>query len=205
MNFEKTVSIDPIEVFSYPNPILRQQTREVTAEDLTNEFLLKVSRMFRVLQDKTGAGISSTQVGDNRRFFLIGIPDIIEPKRKKGRVTDRKIEINKYEICINPAIIEESTEDIAINEECLSVSGVSGVPVYRPQRIWVRYFNLRLEPIELELVGWASRVFQHELDHLNGKLFIDRLSLEARKSISPKIRSLRLEWENRKEGEQNAS
>lgn len=177
-----------VKILKYPDPVLREEARNISPYDIDNDFLQKVASMFELMKSSNGAGIAANQIGDTRRFFLLGIPEVIQKKGKK------ETKVNQFELCINPEILEESIEDIAMTEGCLSLPRIGDIPIYRPQRIFVRYQTIELKSIEVELDGWVSRVFQHELDHLNGKLFIDRLTHDQRISILPQLLKLKREW-----------
>lgn len=183
-----------MKIVKYPDPILKKEARNVNPYDVDDAFFQQVASMFEIMRNYNGAGLAAPQVGDSRRFFLLGIPEVT---KKKGK---QETKVDKFELCINPEILEESIEDIAMTEGCLSIPGIQGIPVYRPQRIYVRYFNIEFSQMEVELDGWASRVFQHELDHLNGKLFIDRFTHDQRMSIVPQLLKLKREWKAAQEG-----
>lgn len=184
-----------MKILKYPDPILKTEARNINHLDIDGEFFQKVASMFEIMMSSNGAGLAATQVGDLRRFFLLGIPEVV--KKKNGK---QETKVSHFELCINPEILEESIEDVGMTEACLSIPGVGEIPIYRPQRIFVRYFTAELKPVEVELGGWASRVFQHELDHLNGKLFIDRLTHDQRLPILPQLRKLKREWKAEQKG-----
>ena len=94
------------------------------------------------------------------------------------------------QVFANPKILEVSDDQVIYNEGCLSIPGIYK-DLYRPAKIRVRYQNLSFNTIEEELEGMPARIFQHEYDHLEGILFIDKLSALQRKLISGKLNKIR--------------
>lgn len=148
--------IFPIRI--YGDPILRKKLELL--EDF-HTVLPYVPGMIATMYDDDGIGLSANQAGFALRFFVIGnsaFPD--------GRPDS---------IFINPEILEFSEELWDYEEGCLSVPGIRE-NLSRPRSIRVRYMNEKGETLEEEFTDLAARVFQHELDHLNGIFFIDHIS-----------------------------
>lgn len=144
------------EILKYPNPILRKKNAAVTAFD---EGLKKlVADMAETMYKAPGIGLAAPQIGVSQQVVII---DITKEK-------------NELMVLINPKII--SCEGSQVDEEgCLSVVDLSA-EVKRFNKITVKAQNLAGEDIEFEAEEWFARVIQHEIDHLNGILFIDHLS-----------------------------
>lgn len=119
-----------------------------------------VKTMRRDMQEYEGIGLSANQVGLDIKVFVA------------------KVE-NKFYAVFNPEIIQLSKEMIPMDEGCLSVPGVFG-SVERPAKITLKGFDLNGKPIKIKAWGLLARVFQHEVDHLNGKLFVDKAKLVER-------------------------
>ena len=140
------------------DPVLRETARPVTRFD--DELAELSRRMVRVMQDAPGVGLAAPQVGVVRRVIVYQVDD--DP------VT-----------LVNPEIVWSSDETEVVDEGCLSVPGVT-VPVERPAAIRVRGQDLRGERHEYDADDLEARVIQHETDHLNGVLILERTSRRER-------------------------
>jgi peptide deformylase len=146
------------------HPLLRQLSR--TVEDiLSSEFQATLNELKIFVIEKGGMGIAAPQVGISQRFFIMSShPNERYPYAPEMPIT----------IVINPEIIWYSEQLEKGWEGCLSVPQIRGnVPRYTS--IKVRYFTEQNQLIETQFEGFLARIFQHELDHLDGKLFIDRV------------------------------
>ena len=160
-----------MKIIYYGNPVLRELSKEVT--EITDETRKILEEMVETMREESGVGLAANQVGLTQRFFVCEV---------EGNV--KKI--------INPEIIEFSEEEIEMEEGCLSIPGIYK-RVKRPEKIKVKYLNEKGEKIEEELDGIWARVFQHELDHLNGVLFIDKLSALNKRLISKRLAQIKKE------------
>jgi peptide deformylase len=150
------MAVLPIRIFG--DPVLKERCPEVAE---TGEELEQLVRdLIDSLPRPGGAGLSANQIGVIRRIF----------------VYDNEGEI---EVCINPRIVSSSSEEIEDVEGCLSLPGV-GVPVSRHISIEIEYLDLAGKEHRQEVEGWLARVFQHEIDHLNGTLILDRTDRASR-------------------------
>jgi peptide deformylase len=112
-----------------------------------------------IMKEANGIGLSANQIGLNQRFFVARVPN------QEGQM--------KFYTIFNPEIIKFSSEKETLAEGCLSVPGLLG-SVKRPQKIIVTGFDKNGKKIKIQAWGLLARVFQHEIDHLNGILFIDK-------------------------------
>lgn len=139
-----------------PTPSLRERSVDVSREELsTPEFQAFLDKLIRTMFVEDGIGIAASQVGRNVRAIVVNL-------KREGAT-----------VFINPEITkssEASAEDI---EGCLSVPGKSGL-VRRSKRVSVRALNRHGRSVELDVSGLYAVVFQHEIDHINGVLYIDR-------------------------------
>lgn len=160
------------------DPVLHKSTEDVTEFD--KDLAGVVSGMVNTMTESNGVGLSAPQVGVSKKIFIF----------------NSSIEVNKDLLMsfINPEIIE--TEGVCEFEEgCLSIPGIFEY-VARPEKIWVKYFDIDGNEHEKHLDGLSARIFQHERDHLSGILFIDRLSSDKRNQLSQTLCSLKKEWRN---------
>jgi peptide deformylase len=157
------------QIRQYPDPVLRLKAQEVGAFD--GDLTQLVDRMTRLMVDARGVGLAANQVGVLRRVFVLQVDDDEEEPRA----------------LVNPAIVERSDENEADDEGCLSLQGVV-VPVERALRVRIEARDAEGHPVELELEGLAARVAQHELDHLDGVLIVDRTTPEGRREALAVLR-----------------
>lgn len=148
----------------YGDEILRKKTERVVEFD--DELETTVEQMFDTMKEAEGIGLAAPQVGIPRAFLVIGMPRENEEPEKL--------------FFANPEIVETSGES-HFDEGCLSVPGITE-DVVRPEWIRLRYQDIDGNEQSLESDGLLARVLQHEIDHLNGILFVDRVT-PARKSL----------------------
>ncbi len=148
------------------NPILRKVAAEVKTETIkTDSFTRLIQDLKDSMKHYGGIGIAAPQVGISQQVCVIELNGI----NRYGQ------EINlPFTVFINPRIEVLSDEQKGYWEGCLSVPGLRGY-VERPQHIRVNYLNEKAEPVQMEAQGFLATVIQHELDHLFGTLYIDRI------------------------------
>lgn len=144
----------------YPTPVLRKEAAPV---ETFNEDLAKVvEAMYRRMYDSKGVGLAAPQVGLPQRILVINPTG--EPGDKTGELA-----------LINPTIVDRFGDESTYEEGCLSFPGIYA-EVKRPDKCKVEAMDVNGEKLELEFEGFASRVVQHEYDHLQGILLVDRMS-----------------------------
>jgi len=147
-------------IIEYPDPRLRKKAKKVESVDEVKDL---ISEMKQILIEADGVGLAATQIGVSKQVFVI----------KDGE---------DYYAFMNPEITEKSKETITTKEGCLSFPGL-WIDVERPKKIKVEALMEEGERMVLEAEGIGAVVFQHEIDHLSGKLFIDKAgSLEKIKA-----------------------
>jgi peptide deformylase len=155
------------QIRQYPDVALRMKAREVSEFD--EELVQLVERMQLLMHDAQGVGLAATQLGMLRRVFVFE-PDETGPKA-----------------VVNPKLLDPSDERETDEEGCLSLQEVR-VPVERPLRITLEGKDPAGEDVRYELEGLGARVVQHEVDHLDGVLIIDRTDAEHRKQALGTLR-----------------
>jgi len=156
------------EVRAYGDPVLRSRASEVS--EFGPELELQATRMVSIMRDAMGVGLAATQLGVLRRLLVFQAGQAATPSA-----------------VANPEI-EWVSDELEIAEEgCLSLPGI-GVDVERPLHARVRGLDLRGEPMLLEASGLEARVLQHEIDHLDGILVLDRTVREQRKGAMRALR-----------------
>ena len=148
------------EIIVVPHPTLRKKADKVT--DFGPDFQELVDDMITTLHEESGAGLAAPQVNDLRQLILV----------EYGSDEEEEIPPTLY-IAVNPKITRFSQELVIGAEGCLSIPGFMG-EVERAEEIIVEGLDRYGKPLKLKLGGWAARIFQHEIDHLNGILYTDR-------------------------------
>ena len=169
-------------IYAYGHPILRQKTVEID----TNYPDLKslVDKMWETMYNANGVGLAAPQIGLALRLFVVDAspfaadPELLEEEQQQ--IKDFK------HVFINPSIKAFQGNQVDFNEGCLSIPDIRG-EVTREDEILISYYDLDFKYHELELMGLASRVVQHEYDHIEGKLFTDKLSPFKRKILKSKL------------------
>jgi len=156
----------------YPDPILKQTTREVDTFDL--RLVELIDDMAATMYDAPGIGLAAPQVGVDLRVAVIDV----DPGQPQSRL----------HVLVNPRIVE-SHGKIAGEEGCLSIPGLSE-RVERPERVRIAAFDAAGEAIELEAEGLLARACCHEIDHLDGVLFFERLTGLRKEMAMRRLRKL---------------
>mmetsp|Transcript_37631 Transcript_37631/g.82410 ORF Transcript_37631/g.82410 Transcript_37631/m.82410 type:complete len:250 (-) Transcript_37631:73-822(-) len=182
--FSAVEEVDPgvvegtdLRVLKYPDPSLRAENSECTDEELKDGSISKIAKeMFMVMYAAEGVGLAAPQVGVNKRLMVYN---------ESG---DKKKWLDEI-VMVNPKIVEFSeAKDVEI-EGCLSFPNMNG-KVQRSKWIKVEAQNLKGKKIKKKFKGWEARIFQHEYDHLDGVVYIDRLDEEDRKEVQPVLDDL---------------
>jgi peptide deformylase len=155
------------QIRQYPDAALKMEARPV--EDFDDELRALVERMKRLMEDANGIGLAATQVGILRRVF------VFQPSE------------DEVAAIVNPQIVERSEETDVADEGCLSIQGVL-VPVERASSITLAGRDENGEEVRYELEDVFARVAQHESDHLDGVLMLDRTTPEARREALSLLR-----------------
>jgi len=151
-------------IVTYDDELLRKKTNPVNENsDSMQEF---ITNMFETMYNSSGVGLAAPQVGQLHRLFVMDADAITE-------------ELDEPDagpmVFINPEVVEKTGDKVKMEEGCLSIPDVRD-DVKRPQRVRVRYLDRSFKQHEMEFDGWISRIIQHEIDHLEGILFLDYLS-----------------------------
>ena len=167
----------------YPSNKLKQvsATIEKFDEDIKNKFL----QLEAAMKHYEGYGIAGVQVGIMLRMFTIDWDLLLEGMQRLGHPTDLK-PIGKTIFVANPEILELSQEEVTVTDGCLSLPGIY-TEVSRPNRIKVKYHGIDGAEQVVEATGLMAFCLQHEIDHLNGKLFYDHLSALKRSILIKKL------------------
>ena len=161
-------------IYLYGNDVLKKKAKFLT--EVTDADIQLIQDMFETMNNANGVGLAANQVGELKQILVLDISD-----SEKGEGT-------KPMALINPEIVEEEGE-WEMEEGCLSIPDVRE-KVKRPEKITVIYNDVNMDEIELEADGMLARVIQHEMDHLNGVLFLDHLSSTKRTLLRSRLKKI---------------
>jgi peptide deformylase len=163
-----------LSILEFPDPRLRTKAVPVDPSRIGDaDFQARIDDMFHTMYEAPGIGLAASQVDDHRRFMVI---DVSEEK-------DQPL------VFINPEIVEEDGHQV-YQEGCLSVPGIFA-DVTRANQIRVKAWGRDGQPFELQADGLLAICIQHEMDHLEGKLFVDYLSQLKREQVRKKLEKAR--------------
>ena len=179
-----------LSILQYGDPILRTKGKPIDKIDPRIRELAQ--KMVETMHAANGVGLAAQQIGEALQLTVLDVSEVEDrPSTMKlnGESIDPKIAMPL--VLINPQI-DLGAETEKGTEGCLSFPEITG-EIVRAKSITVRAQNLDGEPIEIETTGFLARAVQHEVDHLNGILFIDRMSTAAKISLSSKLKRLQKE------------
>lgn len=151
-------------IVTLPDAILRRKARAITKIDKNLQTL--IDDMVETMREAPGVGLAAPQIGLSDRLIVVEYFEREEDEEKEGAP-------KKVWAVINPEIVKSSEETLMGVEGCLSIPGLVG-EVERHAAIQVKGLNRHGQPVKIKAEGWLARIFQHEIDHLNGILFPDR-------------------------------
>ncbi len=149
-----------LDIVTFPEPFLRLKAKQVTKFD--EELQTLIENMFETMRAAPGVGLAAPQIGESVRLVVVEYTEDEDENAKP----------KKY-VLVNPEIVKRSEETITDIEGCLSLPGLAGT-VERHEAVTVKAKNRFGKPLKIEAEGWLARIFQHEIDHLDGVLYIDR-------------------------------
>jgi peptide deformylase len=149
------------EIITLPHQTLRRKARKVT--DFGPDLQILIDEMVETMRQAPGVGLAAPQVNVGLRVIVVEYPE----------KDDEEDAPAKLFMLVNPEITRFSNEKEVGTEGCLSIPGFLG-DVDRAHSVSVKGFNRRGQPVKIKANGWLARIFQHEIDHLDGVLFVDR-------------------------------
>lgn len=148
------------DIVTLPNPILRRKARKVT--DFGPELQTLIDDMIETMRQAPGVGLAAPQVDLSQQLIVVEF----------GDEEDETVPPKTY-VLANPEIVKLSKETVKGVEGCLSIPGIVG-EVERAEIAFIKGLNRRGQPVKIKAKGWLARIFQHEIDHLNGVMFVDK-------------------------------
>jgi peptide deformylase len=160
------------QIVTLPESVLRRKAKPITKFDKGLQTL--IDDMIETMRDAPGVGLAAPQVGVSERLAVIEYAEEEddEDEAEGAGENPKPSKPKQLFVIINPEIVKTSEEKVNGIEGCLSIPGLVG-EVERHEEIQVKALNRYGKPIKLKVDGWMARIFQHEIDHLNGVLFTD--------------------------------
>jgi peptide deformylase len=151
-------------IVTLPDPVLRKKARPVSAFDKNLQAL--IDDMVETMRQAPGVGLAAPQVGVSERLIVVEYAEPPEEGEEEKEVKP------KLYVMANPQIVKTSDEKVLGVEGCLSIPGLVG-EVERFATVQIKGLNRRGQPMKIKAEGWLARIFQHEIDHVNGVVFPD--------------------------------
>ena len=164
-----------LEIVQAGDPVLRKRARELSKEEILSPSIQTLIELMRnTMREAPGVGLAAPQIGQSIQLAVIEDRSEYITNLPAEQVAKRQREAIPFHVIINPKLTFLGDSSVEFFEGCLSVEGFSAV-VDRARDVLVQCLNERAEPITLKGRGWYARILQHEIDHLNGTLYIDRM------------------------------
>ncbi len=157
-------------IINVPDPVLRKKAKPVTKFD--KELQTLIDDMIETMRAAPGVGLAAPQINVSLQLAVIEYAEDEDDEEDLPEGAEFKPKPKKLFVIINPEITHKSEEKVMGVEGCLSVPGLIG-EVERHEALQVKALNRHGKPVKLKVDGWLARIFQHEIDHLNGVIFTD--------------------------------
>ncbi|MCX7878592.1 MAG: peptide deformylase [Ignavibacteria bacterium] len=164
-------------IYTYGSDILRKKTKKIASID--DSLIKLIGDMFLTLHSASGVGLAAPQVGKDIALTVIDVSAAEEKKKIKTPPM----------VLINPVILDAYGESV-MEEGCLSIP-LLRAEVRRPSEVLIEFMDLNMNIRQIEMKSYLARVAQHEIDHLNGKLYIDYLDKEEKKKLKPVLEKIK--------------
>lgn len=179
-----------LHIVSYPAAVLRSKAQPVPA--VTDEVRAVARRMIELMFEADGVGLAAPQVGLGWRMFVCHVPESDDPEDERSLSSIPVSATREPMVCINPVLSEPERDLVSYEEGCLSLPDIRG-EVRRPSAITLNALGLDGKPFSLRAYGLLARCWQHEYDHLEGVLILDRMTQPSKIKNRQAIRSLEAE------------
>jgi len=166
-------------IYAYGQPVLRKKTTEIPKDHPDLDTL--IDNMWETMYNASGIGLAAPQIGKALRIFIVDTTQLEE---------DEKELMGIKQVLINPTMLEEEGEESAYEEGCLSIPDIRG-DVFRKPNIKIEFFNENFEKLVEKYSGINARVIQHEYDHIEGKLFTEKLKPLRKRMIKRKLEGIK--------------
>ena len=165
------------------DPVLRQAARPLTRQEILGDQIQRlIHDMRETMRDAPGVGLAAPQIGLSLQLAVVEDREESLKDLPPREVADKDRRPTPFHVILNPRIIVTGDDEASFYEGCLSLTGFSAV-VPRARAVRVEYLDEQGEPRSVEASGWYARILQHEIDHLHGTLYLDRMHTRTFTSI----------------------
>jgi peptide deformylase len=172
----RTLKAMTLKLFEAGESVLRRTARALTAEQILSEEIQDlIAAMYETMRAAPGVGLAAPQIGLDLQLAVIEDRAEYMAKLTAEQITERMREPVGAHVIINPVLeLSGSAGEVEFFEGCLSLPGFTAI-VGRAAEVRVRCLNERAEPVTIDARGWYARILQHEIDHLHGTMYVDRM------------------------------
>jgi peptide deformylase len=164
-----------LQIIQAGEEVLRVPTQELSREEILSEKTRElIEHMKETMRHAPGVGLAAPQVGISLQLAVIEDREEYHKKATAAQLAERQRQPVPFHVIINPRIVFSDNNDVEFFEGCLSVGGYSAI-VPRARAVTVEYLNEFAEMKRVDAIGWYARILQHEIDHLAGILYVDRM------------------------------
>jgi peptide deformylase len=165
-----------LKIFQAGELALRQTARPLTSDEILSESVQRIIEDMRdTMRDAPGVGLAAPQIGLAIQLAVIEDSQELIDRMPPAQAVEHERRAVSFHVIVNPELtLENVAEPVELYEGCLSVAGFRAV-VPRARMVRVDCLNERAEPVTIHAQGWYARILQHEIDHLHGKLYIDKM------------------------------
>jgi peptide deformylase len=161
------------------DPVLRRRARELTPEEISSPEVKSLVLLMRdTMRDTPGVGLAAPQVGVGLRVVVVEDRAGYQASLSAEELAARERKPADFHVLINPRLVVEDPTPVEFHEGCLSVSGYSAL-VSRARGVRVEALDESGAPVSISARGWYARILQHEVDHLDGALYLDRMETRS--------------------------
>jgi peptide deformylase len=157
------------------DPVLRKKARQLTPDEIRSAQIQElIAHMRETMHDAPGVGLAAPQVGQSLQLAVIEDKTEYHKNLSEADLKSRERKPVPFHVIINPQIELLAPPDVSFHEGCLSLPGFMAV-VPRAKKVRVTCLDERGKPRTIEASGWYARILQHEIDHLHGRIYVDRM------------------------------
>ena len=164
-----------LQIVQAGNPVLRKQSRPLTKDEINSPAIQRLIGLMRdTMREAPGVGLAAPQIGESIQLAVIEDRSEYIDDLPPEDLAERQRSAIPFHVIINPKLTTLDNSSAKFFEGCLSLEGLAAI-VDRALNVRVECLNERGEPITINAQGWYARILQHEIDHLNGTMYIDRM------------------------------
>jgi peptide deformylase len=172
-------------------PVLREKARPLSRDEILDRTIQElIESMRETMYDAPGVGLAAPQVGIPSQLVVVEDQPRFLEKLSSDELAERERSPVPFHVLINPVITATGSESVEFFEGCLSVAGFTAT-VARLREVRVECLNESAEPVVIDAKGWYARILQHEIDHLHGALYLDRMDARSFSTLENHARYLK--------------